>query len=705
MGKIEKRSLLSSDGKEGSPTSYDTIEEDIKIDVSNADQSNLISSGSFPNYTNYTYKHQILDESDDSEVEIDYVAKKIVMRSVLESIKDFLYHKKLLIVGMMLSAVLFTILGTQVWTSFGYKAWMTIIVVYFTFLVLIVGNWSPEIVMLGNTTVLLALGLIDVPAALQGFSNSGVFIVAVLFIVASGIQETGSLEYLVQYILRSPSSLWKAQVRLLYPVAFLSGFINNTPLVAMLIPVVINWSRKIKIPASKLLIPLSYATILGGTCTIVGTSTNLIVVSFLKKERPDISLNIFEIGLVGAPLAIIGVTYIVIFSKWLLPDRSSGVMDLLKVERDFTITARISEKSSLIGKTVEYGGLNQLQGLSLIEVERIDGSIVERVASDTEIKGNDTLTFIGKMNSVRELWAIPGLHIIDHLHSHVKSSQNNIITEVLVPEKSQLIGKTPGQSRFKAKYGISVISVYRDAEKGKNRLPSCVLEQGDILLMESSDTFIAHGSQNTDSDFLAIQEQRDPNEPKKQHNKFRMILAPVISLVMILLNATELVSLVTASLCAVFVMLITGCITIQGMKKSINMDVVVTIASSFGMANAMETSGVAEEVSKNLVSVFSNTGDIGLLFSIYLCTAMLTAFLSNTSSVALMFPIVYRINELSLKSRMYLLMFSASADFCTSFGYITNMMVWTAGGYKFTDFTKFGFPLQITLGFFGVFLN
>jgi len=467
--------------------------------------------------------------------------------------------------------------------------------------------------------------------------------------------------------------------------------INNTPLVAMMIPVVETWCKKQKISPSKLLIPLSYAAILGGTCTLIGTATNLVVVGFLKKEDPSIHLPIFEMGKVGLPLAIVGIGYVIIASRWLLPDRTGVVAQLEQAPREYAVTAKVLSGCKLVGKTVH--ALRHLEELFLVEIEREDGNVITVVDSDAEIKSGDLLTFVGKVDNVVDLWNIPGL-LPTSQKEPINPNANRILAEAVISGRSELIGKTARECNFRSRYGAAIISIHREGEHIRSKIGAVPFKHGDCLLLECKPIFLENHSQS--SDFITVSEL--PNSSSKKPKKIlRMLIAPVISLTMITLNAAEVTPILTASLMAVFLLVLTKSITMKQVSAAVNLPVVVTIAGSFGMANALAKTGVADEISRNLVSVFKGGGTLGILFSLYICTMLLTALLSNSSAVAVMFPIAWRIAEVPVKARMYILMYAASADFATPIGYQTNLMVLGPGGYKFLDYTRFGLPLQLVL--------
>eukprot|EP01100_Stratorugosa_tubuloviscum_P005739 TRINITY_DN254_c0_g2_i1.p1 TRINITY_DN254_c0_g2~~TRINITY_DN254_c0_g2_i1.p1 ORF type:complete len:669 (-),score=352.75 TRINITY_DN254_c0_g2_i1:136-2142(-) len=637
-------------------------------------------------------------QSDSNSIEYEKINKKPFKFRPKKWIKDFIklcWANKFFCLFVISFTILFVICGILVW-DFSWAAWYSLIIVFITFCLLIENVADPGVVMMGNTTLLLAAAIITTREALAGFSNTGVFTIAVLFIVAAGVSESGVLEYLIRYVLRKPGSLLSALLRLMIPVTFISAFINNTPLVAMMMPVVEIWSKQTGISPSKLLIPLSYAAILGGVCTIIGTSTNLIVVGLAQVRDPTLEFGFFDIAIVGVPIAIAGNIYVYIFAHFTLPERKSAAVDYLTNPKQYTISIAVENDSPVAGLTIEDAGLRHLDGLFLVEIQR-GGTTLPAAASDTTLMPGDFLLFAGDVNKVKDLWRIQGLKPTNQEDKLVMAMPNRILVEAVISQRSSLIGQTVRGSGFREKFNAAIVSIYREGEPLQQRIGDIKLQAGDTLLLVSKPNFVEkHKNSN---DFLVAYEIGGSH---LAYDGWRQICACLLAILMIILNAADLCDLLTLALCAAFGMVFIGCFDFDKAVGHINFFVMLTISASFGMSAALENTGVAKELADNILAIFEPLGNIGILYAVYLATAVLTALLSNASSAAIMVPIVFNLGVADVKIYLYCVMVAASADFSTPIGYQTNLMVWGPGGYKFYDYTRFGFPLQVLLSIVSV---
>ncbi|KAL6067728.1 putative sulfur deprivation response regulator [Balamuthia mandrillaris] len=590
--------------------------------------------------------------------------------------------------------LLFLVCGVTVWTNFGWDAWFSLFVTLFTFALLIMNVCDPSVAMMLSMTLVLAAQIITPAAAIAGFANTGVFTIAVLFVVAAAVANTGALQFVTRYVLRRPEGLLTAQVRLLVPVACLSGFINNTPLVAMMIPIVEKWCKASKLSPSKLLMPLSYASILGGICTIIGTSTNLIVVGLAEKYDASLTFPFFEVGLVGVPVLVTGLLYMFITSPFLLPDRKSAFIDFCSNPRCYIVTAVVTNDSPVIGHTIEDAGLRHLEGLFLVEVHR-SGVIIPAADPDYHLFAGDYLLFAGDVTKIKNLWKLKGLRPTGQESDIILPLPNRIIVEATVSPRSSLTQTSIRNSNFRERFNAAILSVYRDGHPLHQKIGNITPKGGDVLLMVAKPSFLDKHV-NMDGDFLLVSQVGDSALARDWK---RLIAAPFFALVMVVLSAAEVTDLMTASLCASFACIAIGCLTWRQIKGAVNVPVIVTIAASFAMAEALEVTGVAAELADNLLGMTSWAGDPGLIFGVYLATVLLTALLSNASAAAILVPVVFSLEQdsVNVKALIYTVMVGASAAFSTPIGYQTNLMVWGPGGYTFLDFPRFGLPLQLLL--------
>ena len=556
---------------------------------------------------------------------------------------------------------------------------------------------APDLLMVAGLTILLVLGILTPDQALSGFANEAVLTVAALFVVAAGIRDTGGLDFLARRVLGRPRSLTAALLRLMTPVAGMSAFLNNTPVVAMLMPVVSDWSRRVGIPASRLFIPLSYAAILGGTCTLIGTSTNLVVAG-LARARSGTDIPMFEIAVVGLPTAIVGTIFIVIFSRWLLPDRQ-GIDRSLDNPREYTVAMRVEQGSPIAGQTIEQAGLRHLPGLYLVEIEREDQLLVA-VGPDERVYPDDTLVFAGIVESVVDLRKIRGLvPATNQVRKLAQPTPDRRMIEAVIAPQSPLVGRTVRETRFRTVYDAAIIAVHRRGARIRKKVGDIELAAADTLLLEAHPEFIRR--HRSDSDFALVSEVAESTPL----NHEKAWVATLLLVAMVAVNAAGLLPLITAALLAAGAMLLTGCLNVRAARRSLELSVLITIAAAFGISAALETTGAAGAIASGIVGASVALGPIGVLGAIYVVTSVITLLISNNAAAALMFPIAMAtLGSVGVPERagIYILMMAASASFATPIGYQTNLMVLGPGGYRFSDFFRLGVPLQIVLGILAV---
>lgn len=550
---------------------------------------------------------------------------------------------------------------------------------------------SPEVVMMAGLTLLVVAGVIPIKDAVAGFSNEGLLTVGVMFIIAAGLRDTGAMELFSIKLFGRTNSVRKAQARIMAPIMALSGFLNNTPLVAAFIPAISDWSKKNGISPSKLMIPLSYAAILGGTITIIGTSTNLVVNGLLTSETGK-GFGFFEIAWVGIPCAVAGFLYVLAFGKWLLPGRKSAI-EAFSNPKEYTIEMIVEPASSLINTTIEAAGLRHLPGLFLIEIDR-KGKIIVAPTPDEILLENDRLIFTGVTESVVDLQKIKGLTpSTDQIFKLDTPRQDRCLIEAVVSGRNPLIGKTIKEGEFRSVYNAVVIGVARDGERLKEKIGDIELKIADTLLLETHDSFISR-YKNT-RDFLLIRQIEDssPRDHKKGW------IAWLILLSMILLASFEVINILTAALLAVGTMLITKCVNANTARRSIELQVLIVIGASFGIGKALELTGAADVISRSFLSIVGDN-PIFVLAGVYLLTMVMTEMITNNAAAIIMFPIAFATaNQLGLNFMPFAIAITmaASASFSTPIGYQTNLMVYGPGGYKFNDYFKIGIPLNLIM--------
>lgn len=576
----------------------------------------------------------------------------------------------------------------------GVDAWVTIGVVSALSAALLRNLAPPDLLFVLATAVLALTGVITTQDAFAGFSNSGMLTVAFLFIVAAGLRETGVLNHVGTRLLGGAPDERNVVRRLAAVVIPASAFLNNTPIVAMLMPVVLDWCRQRQVSPSKLLIPLSYLAILGGTCTLIGTSTNLVVHGLmLQHDMPGMGL--FELGWVGLPYAVVGVLYLLLVGNRLLPERTELLEQLGRSRREYVVEMLVQPGSALVGKTVEAAGLRKLRGLYLIEIDR-DGELTSPARPDEVLEANDRLMFAGIISSVVELQRFAGLvPITDESHdSSPRERSQRRLTEVVVSATSRLVGRTIRDADFRAVYGAVVVAVHRGGSRIRSKLGDIRLQQGDTLLLQTPPHF-ARAYRNDPAFYLVS--DVDDYRPIRSH---RAWVSGILIVVLVVLMATGVVDTLIAAALVAVAMVLMGCISAGEARRSVEMQVLVTIAAAFGVGIALEKSGVAESIAGLLVEATSGFGPIATLLCVYLLASVLTELVTNNAIAVLLFPICLETAALmSVDSRPFLmaLALAASASFMTPIGYQTNLLVYGPGGYRFGDYLRIGAPLNLLL--------
>ncbi|MBD3641463.1 MAG: SLC13 family permease [Marinobacter sp.] len=554
------------------------------------------------------------------------------------------------------------------------------------------GRFAPHMVMMGVLVVLSVSGLISPEQALAGFSNTGLITVVALFVVASGIHHSGGVDLLVRYLLRSPKTVRSAQARIALPVSLLSGFLNNTPVVATMIPAVHAWSRKIGISPSKLMIPLSYSAILGGTLTLIGTSTNLVVNGQYQQLTGGEGFSIFSITMVGLPVAVIGLVVMLLVMPWILPDRKD--QQKFGSMREFTLEVAVSAHGPLVGKTVGEAGLRELERLYLVEIER-DGSVVTAVPSEEHLRGGDRLVFAGDTQAISDLLRING--IVPSVHEDEPSlskdrAERRLVEAVLSPQ-SDVLGLTIRDARFRDRYGAVVLAVARGGERVSGNLGNIRLKPGDVLLLEARPAFVSR--QRYNKDFLLI---NDLDTETPRHD--RAWVSWTILLVLVGLAACGIMSMLNAALVAAALMILTGCCSVGQAQKSVDVPVVLTIAASFALGSALQETGAASYLAEGILGLSHGHILLAILL-VYFAVSTLTEMVTNNAAAVLVIPVVLSMTTaMGAPAEPFVIavMMAASASFATPLGYQTNMMVFGPGGYRFADFVRVGLPMNLFIG-------
>ena len=586
---------------------------------------------------------------------------------------------------------------------------ITLLVLTAVLLALILKGRSPDIILWLGIIFLLVVpvkvvggwqwGILAPVDVLAGFANEGVITIAALFIVAAGLQETGFLQIISHYLLGNTRSIISAQNRIIWPSAAISAFMNNTPVVAIMMPAIDEWARRSGMSISRLLIPLSFASILGGTCTLIGTSSNLIVHGWLISELGHPGLGLFGISKIGIPIALFGLGFILIAGRWLLEDRSP-VISPNDDARQYTVEMIVEANGPLVGKTIDEAGLRGLSGLYLVEIDR-EGEILVAVSSEIVLHDNDRLVFAGVIDSVIDLQQFRGLRpATNQIFKLNEPRRRRHMIEAVVSNRCPLVGKSIRDGRFRTNYNAAVIAVARSGARINKKIGDIVLEVGDVLLLEARSNFLEQ--QRNRSDFYLVSKVDSAKFPDQK----LIYLSVSLFLAMVLLVATGIMSIFLGAIITAGLMIITGCCSPDSAKRAIDLETILVIVAALALGRAMEVSGLAIMIGDSLLNVLGDNPYL-MLSAIFVVTMLLGNLVSAKAGAVLMLPIVVSIStsmQISIMPLVIAVMIASATALATPIAYPTNLMVFGVGGYKFSDYLRFGIPLSVGIWLIATFL-
>jgi di/tricarboxylate transporter len=541
--------------------------------------------------------------------------------------------------------------------------------------------------------VLGFFGVLTPAEILQGFSNEQILVIIMLLLLGDIIRKTAVIDSLFDRIFQKATTYKGFMARMMLSVALFSAFLNNTPLVAIMMPYVHRWSRNHNVNPSKLLIPLSYAAILGGCATLIGTSTNLIVNGLVQDQNilPGMpSLGLFEFAWVGVPMMVIGFLYLMLFGNRLLPDKKDVVSTFTQNTREYLVEVQVHKGSSLCNKSIEEAQLRNLKGLYLVEIRR-PYETVAAVSPSEIIRHNDILVFAGNTETIADM-VNSNRGLVPTEVGMFSKKNHTQVREVVISHNATLIGKTVREANFRGKYDAAIIAIHRNGERLSGKLGDVKLKAGDVLLLLTGDDYSQRSSDTRD--FYNISKVRDFR--KLRFYESFILLGGIATAV--ILSGLGVTSLFFALSVLLMIILLFKIASPRDLPKSIDYNLALIIAMSLALGTAMTKTGVAEMIAQFIISVFKPFGDIGLLAGIYFITAVLGAYITNKASAALIFPISLTLAvDLGYNPLPFVLVvaFASAANFITPIGYQTNLMVYGPGGYSFKDFARIGTPLTI----------
>ncbi len=587
----------------------------------------------------------------------------------------------------------------------GGEALLTIGVLALLLMALALELYSVDMLMMGALTLLVLLGVIDLERALRGFANPTLPALGSLYIVAAGLREAGVLDVAARHLLGRERSVRSALARLVPSVTVGSAFLNNTPIVAMAIPAVRVWSREHGLSASKLLMPLSFAAILGGVCTLIGTSTNLVIHGMLQAHGLE-GLGFFELAWVGVPCAVAGWGYLVFVAPSLLPDREE-VRAAEERERGAMLELEVEARSPLAGRTVEEGALETLPGLALVALQRGEKRYGP-VDPDEGLEEGDVLVYeevrgagdgeegrAGQEHPREGLRRVPGPGQRRAAEAEAEPERH----EVVIREGSPLVGGPLEELEFPERFNAVVTGVRRDGRHVEKPLGEIRLRPGDVLMLETAPRF-RRAFEDRPEFFVASEAgpEEDRMTPERVEPGPGPVAAVAVLAGVVALAATGVAHIAVAGMMGAFAMAALGFLTPGEAREAVDWSVLVVVGAALGLGQAMEVSGAAAWLGQGVIEVFAGWGELGIVAGLLLTTAVLTEAITNNGAAALVFPIALSLagaQGLDPRPLVIAVTIGASVSMLTPIGYQTNLMVYGPGNYRFFDFTRVGALLWI----------
>ncbi|HKL34392.1 MAG TPA: SLC13 family permease [Tangfeifania sp.] len=582
------------------------------------------------------------------------------------------------------------------------EGYIVIGVIVLTIIALAKELMRPGLVFFSAAVILMASGIISNQEFLEGFSNKGMITIGVLFIVSEGVRQSGVLNRLAQtYLPRKRGKMIFLIPRIMLPVSVLSGFLNNTPVVIIFAPIIKKWSEKLNLSSKKFLIPLSYATILGGMCTLIGTSTNLVVHGLILQNGYE-GFSMFELGKIGGFIAILGTIYMSVAGNKFLPGErikfnSKSSIDL----KDYHYDIVIPEGSNYVGREIKNGRLRDLKKLAIRCINR-NGDSLDAKKGTFKLQANDTLMVAGKSDRLNYILSNDNIRLkgIDLIKNVPKKQLKQY--EAVISPRFPGVGKTIPEFNFYEHYQAVVLAIHRNGERITSNLDKLKLKAGDNLVLLTTDKFIENWGES--KIFYLTSYIRD----YKQTGSFWKKWLAFIILVLMIVGATIGQNIHSpagitfdmfffAALAAILLIWL-KIMPHQKYTKAVSWDVLITIACAFAISKAMQNSGAAESLARTTINFARAFGPLGVLAALYILTTVFTEIITNNAAAALVFPIALAAAQqmgIDPKPLFVAIAVAASASFSTPIGYQTNLIVQAIGNYKFTDYIKIGLPLNL----------
>ncbi len=570
-----------------------------------------------------------------------------------------------------------------------FQPYFVLIVLSLTFALIYLEVLRPSVSFLLAVLIFTITGILDTEHVLAGFSNSSIAVIILLIVITAAIRKNYKIELIFDLVFKKAKTYRNFLIRMMAQVAILSAMINNTAVVALMTPYVYNYGRKNNIAPSKLLIPLSYATIMGGMLTLIGTSTTLVLNGFITEAGlHEIRFN--DLIFIGSAVTITGIAFIVFIGFKLLPNHTDTLQDFSKNKRNYLIETWLDKNSPLINQTVIEAGLRNLQGVYLVEIQR-QGQMISPITPHEILQKDDVLFFAGDTTNIMDLINEQKGLILPEKASDYHQDKTEVI-EAVVAGFSSIIGKTVKESNFRNRYDAAIIAIHRNGEKISGKIGDIEINPGDVLLLFTGKDF---GNRvELYKDIYVINKVREIAEPgRKKYYAIGLILLGSIVLLI-----TKGLALFPSLLIIFTIMVGFGLISVQDIRRELDFNLIGILVFSLAIGQAMILSGAGVMVAEWLIGLLSPFGRTAILIGLILITNLLTSLIGNVGAVSITFPIALGIGQsMGIDPSPYFLgiAYAASAAFITPFSYQTNLLVYGPGGYNLKDFVRIGVPVTL----------
>lgn len=582
-----------------------------------------------------------------------------------------------------------------------FQPYFVLVILFLTFTLIYLEVLRPSVSFLLAVLIFTITGILDTPHVLAGFSNSSIIVIILLIVITAGLRKNFRLELIFDLVFKQSKTYRNFLLRMMAQVAILSAMINNTAVVALMTPYVYNYGTKNKIAPSKLLIPLSYATIMGGMLTLIGTSTTLILNGFIIEAGLN-ELKFHDLIIIGSAVTITGISFLLFFGYKLLPNHTDTLQNFSRNKREYLIEIWLDSRSPLINSTVIDAGLRNLQGVYLVEIQR-HGKMISPIPPDEIILKDDVLFFAGDTKNIMDLIKEKKGLILPEKASDYHQDKTEVI-EAVVAEFSTITGKTVKESDFRNRYDAAIIGIHRNGERISGKIGDIEINPGDVLLLYTGRDFINRVEMYMD--IYVINKVREISEPgKKKYYAIGLIFVGSIVLLV-----TKGLALFPSLLIIFAIMVGFGLITAQDIRRELDFNLMGILVFSLAIGQAMILSGAGVMVAEWMINLLAPFGRTAILIGLILVANLLTSLIGNVGAVSITFPVALGIGQsMGIEATPYFLgiAYAASAAFITPFSYQTNLLVYGPGSYNLRDFARIGLPvtlIYLTVAFFTLLL-